>query len=142
VRRAEPAPGRGILAGTLRVTLADALLFPTGMLTVAFLTRRLGPDGYGLYSLAAVLVAWIEWTITSMFARAAVKFVSEAEDWRPVGAMVARLHLWTSAGAAALLWVFSGQIAALLAAPGLDSCLRLFALDIPSSAMPTRTDTC
>jgi len=49
-------PGRHVLDGTIRVFLAEALLLPTGLLTTAFLTRRLGPEGYGLFLLAAPLV--------------------------------------------------------------------------------------
>jgi hypothetical protein len=40
--RSFPA-GRHLLDGTVRVFLAEALMLPTGLLTVAVLTRRLGP---------------------------------------------------------------------------------------------------
>lgn len=122
---------RQTLDGTVRVFLAEALLIPTGLATAAFLTRRLGPEGYGLFTLAATVVSWVEWSITSVFARATIKFVGEAEDWRPVGAAVTRLHLAASGGATLLLWLLAPPIAALLDAPVLTTYLRLFALDIP-----------
>jgi len=75
-------PRRHMLEGTFRVFLAEALLLPTGLLTAAFLTRRLGPGGYGLFTLATTVVVWIELNISSVFARATVKFIGEAEDWR------------------------------------------------------------
>ena len=77
--------GRHTLEGTIRVFLAEALILPTGIITAAFLARRLGPEGYGLFALAATLVAWIEWSITSIFARATIKLVGETEAWQPVG---------------------------------------------------------
>jgi hypothetical protein len=45
-----------VLDGTIRVFLAEALFLPTGLLTTAFLTCRLGPEGYGLFLLAAPLM--------------------------------------------------------------------------------------
>ncbi len=120
-----------MLEGTLRVFLAEALLLPTGLLTAAFLTRRLGPGGYGLFTLAATVVIWIESNISSVFARATVKFVGEAEDWRPIGDAVVRLHLIASGGAALLLWLFATPLATLLNEPVIATYLRLFALDIP-----------
>jgi O-antigen/teichoic acid export membrane protein len=123
--------GRQLLGGTIRVFLAESLLLPTGLLTAAFLTRRLGPADYGLLTLAATIVAWIEWGIASALARPTIKFMTEAPDWRPVGAAAAQLHLATSAGAALLLWCLAPAIATLLEERVLAGYLRLFALDIP-----------
>jgi O-antigen/teichoic acid export membrane protein len=116
--------------GTIRIFLAEALILPTGLLTAAFLTRRLGPEGYGMLTLTATLVSWVEWSITSIFARAAVKFVGEARDWRPVGATVLRLHTLISGGAVILLWGLAAPLASLFDAPALVPYLRLFACDI------------
>lgn len=124
-------PGRHTLDGTIRIFLAEALLLPTGLIIAAFLTRRLGPEGYGLFTLAAALVAWMEWSIASIFARATIKFIAEAEDWRPIGATVVRLHLIASGGATLLLWFLATPIATLLNEPVLATYLQLFALDIP-----------
>jgi O-antigen/teichoic acid export membrane protein len=122
---------RHIVDGTIWVFLAEALLMPTGVIITVFLTRRLGPEGYGLFTLVAVLVAWVESSITSIFDRTTVKFVGQAEDWRPVGAAVARLYLAASGGAMLLLWLLANPIATLLNEPVLATYLRLFALDIP-----------
>jgi O-antigen/teichoic acid export membrane protein len=127
-RRSNP---EGIAGGTARVFLAEALLFPTGLVTAAFLTRKLGPSGYGLFTLAATIVAWIEWSITAIFGRATFKLVGEAKDWHPVGVTVVRLHLILSVAAALLLWLLSGPLARLLHEPILAWYLRLFAIDIP-----------
>jgi hypothetical protein len=88
--------GQKIVGGTIWVFLAEALLLPTGILTAAVLTRRLGPEGYGLLTIAATLIGWIGWSITSVFTRTTIKFVSEADDWRSIGAAVLRLHLLLS----------------------------------------------
>lgn len=124
-------PGQQVLGGTLRNFAAEALILPTGLITAAFLTRRLGPADYGYYTLAAATIAWLEWTIISVFSRSTIKFVSESDDWHPIGAVVLRWHLIISM--AAMLSVFLGAnlLAKLFDADILASYLRLFALDIP-----------
>jgi len=124
-------PGRSILDGTIRNFLAEALIIPTGLFTVVFLTRRLGPEGYGLFSLVATIIAWLGWSVTSVFSRATVKFIGEAQEWQPVGNAVVRLHLVVSSGTALVLWLLAEPIARLLDEPGLSTYIRLFAIDIP-----------
>ena len=125
------AEGHRTLEGTVRVFAAEALILPAGLITTVVLTRQLGAEGYGLYTLAATLVAWIEWTIASVFSRATYKCVGEVADWRPVGTMVLRLHLGVSAACAGLLILLAGPVAAVLGEPELAGYLRLFAVDIP-----------
>ncbi|MFO1429193.1 MAG: methyltransferase domain-containing protein [Candidatus Competibacteraceae bacterium] len=125
------AAGHRILDGTVRVFLAEALILPAGLIATVVLTRRLGADGYGLFTLAITLVTWIEWTITAIFARATYKCIAEVSDWRPVGTLVVRLHLGVSVACAVLLVALAGPIAALLDEPTLAGYLRLFAIDIP-----------
>ena len=123
--------GRNFVGGTFWVFLAEALIFPTGLITAGILTRRLGTDGYGVLTLVSVLVSWIEWTITSVFSRTAIKFVSDAEDWRPVATVIAQLHFGLGALATGVLWIFAEPIAKGLDIPTFAPYLRLFALDIP-----------
>jgi O-antigen/teichoic acid export membrane protein len=125
-RREQP-----LLGGTIRVFLAEALLFPTGLVTAMFLTRHLGPAGYGLFALAATAVAWLEWTAHSLFTRATIKFVGEAEQWRPVGDRVLRLHLAVGGSAALLVWLLAPAVAAAWREPELAGYLRLLAFEIP-----------
>jgi O-antigen/teichoic acid export membrane protein len=124
-------PEQKLMNGTISVFLAEALLLPTGLLTASFLTRQLGPEGYGLFTLTATLISWISWSITSVFTRTTIKFVSEAEDWRPIGAAVLRLHLWLGGGIMLLIWLLADFIAAFLGEPQMTLYLRLFALDLP-----------
>ena len=128
----DPAsPGRRILAGGARVFLAESLVIPTGLITAAYLARRLGPEGYGVFTVAAAVVAWMEWGIVAVFSRASVRFVADAEDWRPIGSTIVSVHLALSVAAAALLWVLAVPVASLLETPALAPPLRLFSLDIP-----------
>src|SRR5256885_7632702 len=117
---------RHMIDGTIRVFLGEALLLPTGLLTTAFLTRKFAPEGYGLFTVAAVLVAWIEWSISSIFARATFKLIGEADDWRPIGAALTRLHLVLGGAMALGLWLRAGAVAGVLKAPALGNYLRLF----------------
>jgi O-antigen/teichoic acid export membrane protein len=120
-----------MVEGTIRVFLGEALLLPTGLVTAAFLTRKLAPEGYGLFAVASILIAWIEWTISAIFSRAAFKLIGAADDWKPIGAAITRLYLVLGAAAALVLWSCAGAIAVMLKAPALAGYLRLFAIDIP-----------
>jgi O-antigen/teichoic acid export membrane protein len=123
--------GGRTLSGSLYVFLGEALIFPTGLITTAFLTRQLGPADYGLFTLASTLIAWVQWTITSIFARATIKFVGEVDDWRPIGTTVMRMHLLVSCSVMLLVWLLAIPIAELMGEPQLAVYLWLFSLDIP-----------
>jgi O-antigen/teichoic acid export membrane protein len=113
------------------ILLAEALFIPTGLLTAAFLTRRLGPHGYGLFTLAVTLVSSAEWCVPSLFSRATIKLISEAQDWRPIGATILRLYLIAGGSVALLLYLLVIPCATLLHEPDLASALRLFVFDVP-----------
>lgn len=123
--------GSHMAAGTLQVFLAEALLLPTGLLTAAFLTRQLGPDGYGVLLLATTLVSWVGWSITSAFTRTTIKFVGEAEDWQPVATAVLQLHLVLGGVAVAIVWLLADPIAQALGEPEMANYLRLFIVEVP-----------
>lgn len=128
-------PGRHLIDGTVRVFFAG-LLFPlTGIITAAFLTRRLGPEGYGLLVLSATIVGWIELSLNSFFARTTIKFVAEAEDWRSIGVTVSRLQFLAGVGGALLLAALAFPLAGALDEPILGSYLCLYSLHIPLTGL-------
>jgi len=131
VLKPETNHARHTVVGTLQGFAAEALRLPTGLLTAAFLTRQIGPEGYGLLTVAVSIVVWIEVTIALGFSRTAVKFVAEAMDWQAVASRLVQAQLLVSLGAAALLIVVAPALASWLGAPELATYLRLFALDIP-----------
>ncbi len=122
---------KNMFCGGLHVFLSEALVLPTGLLTAAYLSRKLGPEGYGLLILAATAASWVEWSVTSLFSRTSFKFVGEREDWPPVAAVILRLHLYLSLAAAAVFYLLATPLASLLNEPVLGDYLRLFALEIP-----------
>lgn len=123
--------GRRMMDGTARIFLAE-LLFPlTALITTGFLTRQLGPQGYGLLALTLTTIIWIESAINSFFTKATIKFVGEADDWKPVGAMVIRLSLKIGIAAMVLVWILAAPLSALFKEPDLASYLRVGAIDIP-----------
>jgi O-antigen/teichoic acid export membrane protein len=128
-------PRRHMIRGTIRVFLGEALVLPTGLITAAFLTRQFAPHGYGLFAVAATLIAWVEWSVAAIFGRATFKLIGEASDWRPVGSAVVRLYGAVGLTVAVLLWLVSDAIAAALKEPSLGGYLRLFAIDIPIFAV-------
>ena len=127
-----PLPARSfrLTDGVVLGFAAELVLLPTGLITAAVLTRALGPAGYGLFSVAATFITWLGFTTTTLLARAAVKFVSEADDWRSVATSVLRARL--AVGSAACLVVLLGAtaFARLLGAPELAPYLRVFAIDL------------
>jgi O-antigen/teichoic acid export membrane protein len=137
MRHASVPRGRHALSGAIHILLADALFVPTGLLTAAFLTRQLGPEGYGRLSLATAVTVWLEWIILSAFSRATIKFIGEADDWRPVGTTTLRVQLLSGTGGGLVLALLAGPIAAVLKEPRLVLYLRLFALDIAATALAT-----
>ena len=116
--------------GTARIFLAEALLLPAGLVIAIYLTRRLGPEQYGLYTLAATLIVWLGWGTAPLLSRATIKLVSEAHDWRPVAAAALRVHLVCGLGLTILVAAAAAPIAALLSEPRLTPYIRLFALEL------------
>lgn len=125
------SPLRRTIEGTLQVFLAESLVLPTGLVITVFLTRWLGPAGYGLFILAANLVGWVQWGVVSLFSRATVKFVGEAADWRPIAGAVVRLQFFFASIALFLLWAFADPLSTLFREPVLADYFRLFALEVP-----------
>lgn len=123
-------PSHHLADGTVRLFLAEALILPTGFVTTVYLTRVLGPQGYGLFTLAITVFTWVAFTTTSLFSRATIKCVSEADDWRPVAVTVLRLYLVCGSGAALLLWGAAHPIAMLLDEPKLKTYLQLFSIEV------------
>jgi O-antigen/teichoic acid export membrane protein len=126
----QPAQGFRLTGGVALGFAAELVLLPTGLITAAVLTRTLSPSEYGLFSVAATFITWLAWTTTTLLARAAVKFVSEADDWQLVATSVLRARL--AVGGAAFLVVLLGAsaFARLLGAPELAPYLRVFAFDL------------
>src|SRR5690349_8526618 len=99
---------RELLGGSARVFLAESVALPAGLITAAFLARRLGPSGYGVFTLTMAIVAWVEWTLASLLARAAVKVISDAEDWRPAAAAALRFYAASGVIGFVGMWIAAG----------------------------------
>lgn len=73
---------------------AEALVFPAGLITTAFLTRKLGAASYGEISLVYAAVAPVMWAASMVFGgRAAVKILSDSANWQPNAAALVRASL-------------------------------------------------
>jgi len=120
-----------LAAGGVLVVAAEAMALPVAFVLAAFLTRELGPSGYGLFVLASALVAWIEWTVGSMLSRAIVREASAAGRDTRVASAALQLNLLVGAAAASILWLGAPSVGWLVGEPALVSPLRLLSLDIP-----------
>jgi O-antigen/teichoic acid export membrane protein len=112
--------------GTIWGFLAEAVILPTGLISAAYLARALGPDGYGMFSLAATLVSLAGVLAAQAFSRGSIKLVSEAAEWQPVATTVARLHLLGGAVAMAAIIALAWPLARALQEPRLAYYLILF----------------
>ena len=122
---------RELLGGSARVFVAESIALPAGLITAAFLARRLGPGGYGVFTLTMAIVAWVEWTLASLLARAAVKVISDADDWRPAAAAALRFYAASGVIGFLALWLAAGPLERLMHEPGLARHVRLIAFDVP-----------
>jgi O-antigen/teichoic acid export membrane protein len=120
-----------LIQGTLFLFWGEALGFPVALVIVAFLARTLGPENYGMFILTATVITWIKWSIVSVFSRATVKLIGEAEEWRAVAVTIVRAHFFISLGVAVLSFFLAGPIGLLLKETDVTDYLRLFVLDIP-----------
>jgi len=95
---------RQLARGTLSVMAAEALALPVALLLAAFVTRRLGPSGYGLLALASSLVAWVEWTSSAVLSRAVIREASARPDDPHLGTTAVQLNAVIGVVAAVILW--------------------------------------
>src|SRR3990172_2413942 len=134
-KQREPFPesdhARLAAAGTLKAFAAQALRLPAGLLIAAYLTRKLGPESYGVLMATSAIVLWVESSTGLVFNRVVVKFVAESEDWRGAISSLARAQLVAGLAIGAGLAAIAPLVASLLRSPEIAPYLRLFALDIP-----------
>jgi hypothetical protein len=131
------APGRDTLEGTVRLFAAESLVFPTGIVTAAFLTRWLGAEGYGEFSLAALVVGWVQWGVVSLLSRSTILSIGGTTDWKPLATRILRIHLAAGLVTGAIVFLAAPLLARALGLPSLTSYLRLFASSFPCSCMRT-----
>jgi O-antigen/teichoic acid export membrane protein len=120
-----------LTTGGLLVLAAEATALPVAIVLAAFLTRHLGPSGYGLFALASAIVAWIEWTVGSMLSRAIVREASLARRDTRVASAALQLNLLVGGSAALVFWLSAPFVAWLIGDHALVWPLRLLSLDIP-----------
>ena len=121
----------GLASSTTRVLLAEGLIVPSGLATAAYLGRALGPELYGLFSVATAVSVTLEWAIVSLFGRTTVKLLGETENWRPVASTILTVHLVVGLAIAAAFWAGADWVAHLLGDARLAPWLALLALEVP-----------
>lgn len=134
---AEDMGGHGwrTVIGTLQFLGAQAAALALGFGVSILLTRALGPEHYGLYSVAIAVVMWIEQSIASVFYQPSIKFLAEATQWRQVASALIRAQFAISVAAALTLVILAAPLAAWLRSPDLTPHLRLLALSIPITGL-------
>lgn len=132
---APTGPQVGLARGTLLVVGAEALAFPAGLVATILLTRHLPASQYGALVLGLATVAWLEWTVVSLFSRAGYKLVAEAADWQETAGAVVRSFALAGLLVGLLVFGGAGLIASLFGVPELAAVLRVLAVEIPLFAV-------
>jgi O-antigen/teichoic acid export membrane protein len=131
-----PRIGRqAVMRGASWSLAAEALSVPSGLVTVAFLTRALGPSGYGRYALAASLIVFLEGIVTTFSSRFSVKCAGSGGRSDDVLGALLRIHLALGTALALLVWIAAGVIGRALSDTWLAADVRLFSLDLPLAAL-------
>jgi O-antigen/teichoic acid export membrane protein len=123
------------MVGTLQLLAVQAVALLLGFGISIVLTRSLGPDRYGLYSVAVTIVIWVELSVTNMFYQPAVKFLAEADSWKEVASALVQAQFAISLVAALLLAALATPLSVWLGSPPLASYLRVLAISIPISSL-------
>jgi O-antigen/teichoic acid export membrane protein len=126
---------RRLLSDAAKIFLGASLALPTGIVTAGLLSRALGADLYGSFSVASSIIIFIELISSQFFTRTTVKFVAEAADWAHVAGVQAWGQLRVSLIIMLGLMLIAPLLENMLHSPGLTLYLRLFALDIPVAAL-------
>lgn len=129
------APARRLLLGATWLLLAQASMVPVGVAVLVYLTRRLGPSQYGQYATVMAVLLWIEFSITALLNRAAVKLVAQSDVPRRTAVSVLRVAFIAGMLGMALLWAVAGPLARALGDIALVGPLRLAAIDVPLFVM-------
>lgn len=132
---APPGPAWSTALGTLQFLAAQAIALLLGFAISVVLTRALGPELYGLYSVAVVIINWIDLSLASLFHGPSIKFVAEAERWHEMASALVQAEGVLSAIVALLLISLATPFAQLLRAPTLAPYLRLLALSLPITGL-------
>ncbi len=121
----------GIARATMFGFVAEAMIFPAGLITSAFLTRYLGVSGYGQLSLIYAVVSPVSWLVsTTLAGRVGVALLTNPGNWQAMAATLLKanilLGLCVMVGFAAAVPVLSAG----LGRPGLAPFLWAGAVEI------------
>lgn len=127
--------GSHLTTGALQVFIGHAVSLPTGLVTSAFLTRQLGPEDYGTFTVATSVIVIIELIICQGSSQSVQKFVAARSDWQPVATRFLRFQLLLGLAAMLVLIATSPLLAAVLNSPALSFYLMIYAVSVPVGAM-------
>lgn len=129
------AHGYQLAVGSVQGFIGSAVSLPTGIITAAILSRKLGPELYGVLSVVCFVILFIETSVTIGFERAAVKITAETARWETAAAAVLRGQLIISIAAALVVVAAAPVAAAWLQTDDIAFYLRIYAVGIPIAGL-------
>jgi O-antigen/teichoic acid export membrane protein len=131
IGKGERGEGMRTAVGTAQLLSVQVLGLVMGFAISVVLTRGLGPERYGLYSVAFSTAMWVEISVAAMFRQTTIKFMAEADDWQTTGAALMQTEFTAGLLGGLALVFLAPSAATLLHAPALTPLLRLMGLYIP-----------
>ncbi len=121
----------GIARATAFGFAAEALIFPAGLVTSAFLTRNLGAAGYGQLSLIYAVLSPVVWLAsTTLAGRIGVTLLTSPGDWRAMAATLLKANILLGLGVMLGFVAVAPVLSTGLARPDLAPLLWVGAVEI------------
>jgi O-antigen/teichoic acid export membrane protein len=109
---------------------ADAIVPVIGFIIAMYLTRALGPDQYGLYSILFTVVLFAEFIISATCKQTAIRQIASSTEWQAAASQMLAVYSILGAISAAVTFAIAPLIAAAFNLPEMLPLLRFYAIEI------------
>ena len=122
---------RQLFVGAGAQVLSRGIMLVVGFGLFLYLSRSLGPEGYGLYSVAFSVNNWVFLIVDAVMVSSLIPMLAGNPRGRDYVRTSMRLSVLVGSGLAGLGWCIAPLVASLLQSPGLVGPLRCVVFAIP-----------
>lgn len=124
-----------LLAGSASLLLARMVMLACGLAIFIYLSRALGPAGYGTYGLAVAISRWSSLVMVAVAGGATIPLVAGHKLGDRFAITILRITLGTGVLLASSISLGAPWLAQTLKAPELTLPLQIIALDVPLAGL-------